>query len=159
MLQCKQHVFINLCSGSVQAECHNLRSRDVYCVLKIKMTDYRKVTIMTRNFTSWLMKPLLILAIAVPAFASVNVSNAEAGSKYKRAAIIAGAIVGGVIAHRAYKRSNRHYRYNRYHAPRHRAHRVYRHGHYSGHRHHARHYNRHYGHRIGIGTKSIREDK
>lgn len=98
---------------------------------------------MRTQVRDFLIKPMLALAIAVPAMMAGNVSFAEAGSKHRRAAIIAGAIIGGAIIYNHHKRkkyqrrhsyghgynrsgyrySNNRYGYNRYGT---RRHKVYR---------------------------------
>lgn len=77
----------------------------------------------------------MALAIALPIATTSNVSTAEAGHKsHKRAAIIAGAIIGGAIIYRHHKRK----KYKRYHR------KSYGHRHYrSSHRHGFRHRHRH----------------
>ena len=66
---------------------------------------------------NWILKPLLAVVIALPVFSTVQVQSADAGHKNRRAAIIAGAIVGGAIAynyhrnHRKYRKHRNHYRY------------------------------------------------
>ncbi len=99
-----------------------------------------------RNF---LIKPLLALAIAIPAMMAGNVADAEARHKHKRAAIIAGAIIGGAIIYKHHKRKKYHRRVNRnkYYGRKH-----YRSGHRSGYRY--GHRNRyHYRHR-GVNRRN-----
>ncbi len=84
------------------------------------------------NFSKLFLTPLMALALALPIATTSSVATAEAGHKsHKRAAIIAGAIIGGAIIYNHHKRKKykRHYR------------KSYGHGHYrAGHR---------YGHRYG----------
>lgn len=109
------------------------------------------------QFRNFLIKPMLALAIAIPAMMAGNVGTAEAGNKHhKRAAIIAGAIIGGAIIYNHNKR-------NRYHRRAHRGHyyggRQYRsgyryghrnrYGHRSGHRHHRVYRNHRHGNYYG----------
>jgi hypothetical protein len=99
----------------------------------------RKGNIMLSSVKNFLVKPIMAFAIAVPLMAAGNVNTAEAGHKnHKRAAIIAGAIIGGAIIYNHHKRKKykRHYR------------KSYGHGHYrAGHRHGYKHYRS--GHRYG----------
>lgn len=61
----------------------------------------------------WLLKPMLAIAVAIPVYTTVNVQSADAGHRYKRGAVIAGAIIGGALAYRHYRkhRKYRHYGY------------------------------------------------
>lgn len=100
------------------------------------------------RISNFLLKPLLVLAVAVPAMTTFNVGDAEARHKY-RGAVVAGAIIGGAIAYHHYKK-RKHYRYHgRYAHPRYR---VRHHHRYYGHRHVPRGYykrNRYHGHYRG----------
>ena len=97
---------------------------------------------MQRSIRDFLIKPLLVLALAAPIAATIGSQDAEAG-KWRKGAVIAGAIVGGAIVYhhvRKHKKHRHHYGYRYghprvYYAPR----RVYR-GRY--HRHHHGHYYR-----------------
>ncbi len=105
--------------------------------------------IQVRNF---LIKPLLALAIAMPAMMAGNVGSAEAGHKdRKRAAIIAGAIIGGAIIYSHHKRKKYHRKAHRKHYYGRKHYRSgYRYGHRYGHRHRVYRHHRHgyrYGHR------------
>jgi len=94
---------------------------------------------MQTQFRDFLIKPMLALAIAIPAMMAGNV-NAEAGDRGKRAAIIAGAVIGGAIVYNSYKRKKykrKHYRSGYGYGYRHggyRRHKVYRHGGYRRHK-------------------------
>lgn len=100
---------------------------------------------MLNKISSTMIKSMLAIALAIPLFTTVNVSNAEAGHKHRRTAIIAGAIIGGAIAYHHY-RKRKHRSHRSYHSgPRYkvrRHHRGYRHrghrrgGFYRGHRRH-----------------------
>lgn len=83
---------------------------------------------MAYGISNFFVKPLLMLAVAIPVFASVPVSQAEAGSK-KRAAIIAGAIIGGALVYHSHRKHRRHYR-----------------GHHRVRKHYRRHHGHHYRH-------------
>ena len=73
---------------------------------------------MTVSISNLFLKPMLVLALAVPLAGAVGTNNAEAGSKEKRAAIIAGAIIGGAIAYDYHKRKKRQKSYgHEYHQP------------------------------------------
>ncbi len=104
------------------------------------------------TFLKIFLTPLMALAVALPIATTSNISTAEAGHKnHKRAAIIAGAIIGGAIIYNHHKRKKyrRHYR------------KSYGHGHYrsgyrSGHRYGHRYgyrYGKRYGHRYGHGYR------
>lgn len=90
---------------------------------------------------NFLVKPLLILAIAVPVASTTAVQNADA-HHWRKGAIIAGAIIGGAIVYHNYKHHRKYRRHHRvyyghpgvYYAPR----RVIR---------YHRHCHRHRGHR------------
>lgn len=92
------------------------------------------------TFSKIFLTPLIALAVAIPIATTSNVSTADARHKnHKRAAIIAGAIIGGAIIYNHHKRKKyrRHYR------------KSYGHGHYrSGHR-----YGHRYGHRSRYGYR------
>lgn len=97
---------------------------------------------MTGKMRDYFIKPLLMLAIAVPAMSAVNVSEAKAGKR--TAAFIAGAIIGGVVAHKIYRKRYKK-RYRVYHAPRRHGYVYYaprRHGYYVRRHHGARRYHR-----------------
>lgn len=93
------------------------------------------------TFSKLFLAPLMALALALPIATTSNVSTAEAGHKnHKRAAIIAGAIIGGAIIYNHHKRKkyNRHYRKS--------------YGHGYGHRYgHGHRYAKQYGYRHGYG--------
>ncbi len=98
------------------------------------------------------MKPLLIVALALPLATTMSVQSSEAGSKHRRAAAIAGAIIGGAIVYNHIKK-RKHYRHRN--VVRYKGHRRYHRGHgryyvRGGHRH--RYYNRGYRlHHHGYG--------
>jgi len=98
------------------------------------------------TFSKIFLTPLMALAVAIPIATTSNVSTAEASHKnHKRAAIIAGAIIGGALIYNHHKRK----KYKRHHR------KSYGHGHYrSSHRygHRYGHRNR-YGHRHGYGYR------
>ena len=67
---------------------------------------------MQSQVRDFFIKPLLALAIAIPAMSTVNVGSAEAGSK--RAALIAGIIIGGAIVYHHHKKRNRYHKKRRH---------------------------------------------
>lgn len=98
---------------------------------------------MRSQIRDFLIKPILALAVAIPVAGFVQVPEADAGSR--KAAIIAGAIIGGAIAYHHYKRNKRYRHYNRrvyYGYPRYNRVRYHRHYHRHAHRHH--YYNGYY---------------
>lgn len=91
---------------------------------------------MRSEVKNFFIKPLLVLAIAVPAMSTVSVDDAEA--RKRLGAFIAGVVVGGVIAHAVTKHRIKHRRARprgHYHTVRH------RHGRYRTHTH--RYYHSH----------------
>ncbi|MEO0329877.1 MAG: hypothetical protein AAF217_14940 [Pseudomonadota bacterium] len=95
---------------------------------------------MRSKIKDFFIKPLLALAVAIPAMSMMKVNSAEAGHKNRRAAIIAGAIIGGAIAYNHYKRRGHYYQRGHYGYAQPR---YYKRGYY-GHRYHGKRY---YGHR------------
>ena len=86
---------------------------------------------MNAFFKDFFVKPLLALAIALPAVATVHIEDADAHHRKKRAAaFIAGAIIGGAIIHHNRKRKQKRYYHD--HKVRHHHHRTYRHRHCHG---------------------------
>ncbi|MGI9352899.1 MAG: hypothetical protein ACR2O3_15150 [Rhizobiaceae bacterium] len=103
------------------------------------------------NMRNWFLKPLLVVAVAMPIVSAVQVQSADAGHRHHRGAIIAGAIIGGAIAYHQYRkhRKYRHYSYGHGYGNRYYSGHRYGKRYYRGHRYGKRYYRGHRYHRHG----------